>query len=611
MLKLVKSVSLAVALSLPLAAHATTIVKPYTFTPSTPAQAAQVNANFDAIYNDYNGNITNANIKANAGISFSKLAFTSQLGPILRAATNECIGVGTTGDSVSRWSAWTDGSNRYGSGSAAADTQLLRPAANTLQLSNPATTDYGALRLKDAGFYPTTADTQPSVNVKDTGVYFGAGGAAAPDLRLLRESSSILALKDAAGTNYKAIDVSAIYINGAGPLSPVTFGGDGSDGVVTQGNASYSGTKRINATQFNQTPATTMTVTDGALNINANSGTTNFTGNVVMACSSTQNGGLGGGTGSTSLTGAPGGGPGGGPLSQYTGAGGNGGASFIGSGGAGGHNGTSGQAGTTTKEGGVFFAQTGGGSGGNSIVMTATSNGGLGGTGQHQIVISSTVTINFFSTATISSQGGSGTAGAVATTSNAAGGGGGGSGGDVLIASQAQVVTSAGAVVNLSGGVGGAAGRNVSGNAGGGGGGGAGTLLIWTPSFIDNGWTLTLSGGAGGAAIGTGAAGATGESTTLQQVTGTPNNPLIVHFQEHPEMYRPHMRMINQIAKATHGAGLKKVEIPHNLMCQIASEGSFVKYAKLITERGLQPLSESTCLGVGDNTITEALKNAS
>ena len=58
-----------------------TITKPNTFTAGTTIRAAQVNSNFDTIYNDYNGNITNANIKSDAAIVGSKLNLTSP-GPI-------------------------------------------------------------------------------------------------------------------------------------------------------------------------------------------------------------------------------------------------------------------------------------------------------------------------------------------------------------------------------------------------------------------------------------------------------------------------------------------------------------------------------------------------
>jgi len=43
-----------------------TISKPNTFTDATPAEASEVNDNFDAIYNEFNGNISAANLATNA-----------------------------------------------------------------------------------------------------------------------------------------------------------------------------------------------------------------------------------------------------------------------------------------------------------------------------------------------------------------------------------------------------------------------------------------------------------------------------------------------------------------------------------------------------------------
>ena len=50
-----------------------TIVKPNTFTSGATIIAAEHNDNFDTIYNEFNGNIDNDNIKASAGIVGSKL----------------------------------------------------------------------------------------------------------------------------------------------------------------------------------------------------------------------------------------------------------------------------------------------------------------------------------------------------------------------------------------------------------------------------------------------------------------------------------------------------------------------------------------------------------
>lgn len=50
------------------------ISKPNTFTVGATIIASEHNSNFDTIYNDYNGNITNANISGTAAIADTKLA---------------------------------------------------------------------------------------------------------------------------------------------------------------------------------------------------------------------------------------------------------------------------------------------------------------------------------------------------------------------------------------------------------------------------------------------------------------------------------------------------------------------------------------------------------
>lgn len=54
-----------------------TITKPNTFSAGSTIVASEHNANFDTIYNDYNGNITNANVSASASIDNSKLNLSS------------------------------------------------------------------------------------------------------------------------------------------------------------------------------------------------------------------------------------------------------------------------------------------------------------------------------------------------------------------------------------------------------------------------------------------------------------------------------------------------------------------------------------------------------
>lgn len=50
------------------------VTKPYTFTAGGVIRSAEVNSNFNTIYNDYNGNITDANISASAAIAQSKIS---------------------------------------------------------------------------------------------------------------------------------------------------------------------------------------------------------------------------------------------------------------------------------------------------------------------------------------------------------------------------------------------------------------------------------------------------------------------------------------------------------------------------------------------------------
>lgn len=56
------------------------IVKPTTFVDGTIPTASQFNGDYDTIYSEFNGNITNANISASAAIAESKIAFNTSTG---------------------------------------------------------------------------------------------------------------------------------------------------------------------------------------------------------------------------------------------------------------------------------------------------------------------------------------------------------------------------------------------------------------------------------------------------------------------------------------------------------------------------------------------------
>lgn len=56
------------------------ITRPYTYTPGNTITAAQNESNETTIYNEFNGNIDNANIKSSAAIVESKIAFDTSAG---------------------------------------------------------------------------------------------------------------------------------------------------------------------------------------------------------------------------------------------------------------------------------------------------------------------------------------------------------------------------------------------------------------------------------------------------------------------------------------------------------------------------------------------------
>jgi hypothetical protein len=58
------------------------VVKPYTFTVGATIVASEHNSNFDTIYNDYNGNITNANLSASFSLTDDKIGQISTYGKI-------------------------------------------------------------------------------------------------------------------------------------------------------------------------------------------------------------------------------------------------------------------------------------------------------------------------------------------------------------------------------------------------------------------------------------------------------------------------------------------------------------------------------------------------
>jgi hypothetical protein len=71
------------------------ISKPYTFSAGQTVVAAEHNDNYDTIYTDYNGNITNDNLKVGANIADTKLAqitTANKVSSTALTATSETLG---------------------------------------------------------------------------------------------------------------------------------------------------------------------------------------------------------------------------------------------------------------------------------------------------------------------------------------------------------------------------------------------------------------------------------------------------------------------------------------------------------------------------------------
>ena len=116
------------------------IAIPNIYTPGQKLAAASLNQNFSTIYNDYNGNITNANLSASAGIILSKLQLNPGSSALNYQTTgNDAWGAGLTGDSQPRIVMTSDGALQFGAGgSTVPDVEFIHSAAKTVQLNDTA-----------------------------------------------------------------------------------------------------------------------------------------------------------------------------------------------------------------------------------------------------------------------------------------------------------------------------------------------------------------------------------------------------------------------------------------------------------------------------------------
>ena len=114
------------------------ITLPYVYVPGQVLPAAQLNADFQTIYNDYNGNITSANLSPSAGVLLSQLSLNPGSAAINKQTTgNITWGSGLTGDTQPRVTMTSDGELEFGvGGTTAPDVGFIHSATNTVQLNN-------------------------------------------------------------------------------------------------------------------------------------------------------------------------------------------------------------------------------------------------------------------------------------------------------------------------------------------------------------------------------------------------------------------------------------------------------------------------------------------
>lgn len=155
---------------------------PNVFLSGQTLPAATLNENFAVIYNNVNGNLTDANISSSAGIQLSKLQFNpgSTLNNQMLTGNNTW-GTGLTTDTQPRLTMTSDGYLVGGTGSATGDIGLKRSAVGTWQLYKPGggipTLDLNGGTIEGVGdFVPDagagTADQVLAQNTTGTGLEY-------------------------------------------------------------------------------------------------------------------------------------------------------------------------------------------------------------------------------------------------------------------------------------------------------------------------------------------------------------------------------------------------------------------------------------------------------
>lgn len=139
-----------------------TISKPNTFTANTSASASQVNANFDTIYNEFNGNISAANLATDA-VTTAKIADSN-------------ITTAKIADSAITTAKIADSAITDAKRTRAGYCVVTRTTTQTIN-NDTATTVQWDSEVSDVGNWHDNSTNNTRITVPDAGVYTLAGQA--------------------------------------------------------------------------------------------------------------------------------------------------------------------------------------------------------------------------------------------------------------------------------------------------------------------------------------------------------------------------------------------------------------------------------------------------
>ena len=218
------------------------ITDPFPAVAQTKLTATQMNARFSTVIAAINGGIDTTNISPSAGIQPSQLNLTQPY-PFELAANTVGPSVGTTGDTAPRVALSSNGGIFFGpGGSTATDTALSRESAGRLQISNAGGTANAQLEASSFSVR-NFGDANDQTTQTSAGLIFGAGGASAQDVSIVRSSAGTLAIRNAGNSADAALTASTGVFSGE-----LTAGLATGTGLHVVANAQVDGNLNVTGT---------------------------------------------------------------------------------------------------------------------------------------------------------------------------------------------------------------------------------------------------------------------------------------------------------------------------------------------------------------------------